>query len=219
MKTFEISPFGLIRNVFRFDIFAPSWSMTEPYSVETFASESESSLNCRFSFAQKSLCEFALSTLTPSTTAFAAKHLAFTFLQQRNNASAFASFAEAATLYEALGDTANQGYCETGRTAASLNDRLEVLHAAGRASTEQAERQNAARQMTPLFPELIACFRQIQAVQLAAESEFFAGSTFQLLGDFLQAVEHYRAAANDYGELKLDDQRREAYQRCEKLLT
>ena len=153
------------------------------------------------------------------TAAFAAKHLAFTFLQQRNNASAFASFAEAATLYGTLGDAANQHYCETGRTAASLNDRLEVLHAAGRASTDPAERQNAASQMTPLFPELIACFRELQAVQLAAECEFFAGSTFQLLGDFLQAVQHYRAAANDYAELKLDDQRREAHGRCEKLLT
>jgi len=152
------------------------------------------------------------------TAAFGAKHLGFTFLQQRNNASAFASFAEAAALYEALGDPANQHYCETGRTAASLNDRLEVLHAAGRASTEQAERQNVARQMTPLFPELIACLRELQAIQPAAECEFFAGSTFQLLGDFLQAVKHYRVAANDYGELNLNEQRREAHQRCEKLL-
>lgn len=153
------------------------------------------------------------------TAAFAAKHLAFTFLQQRNNASALTSFAEAAALYEVLGDPANQRYCETGRTAASLNDRLEVLHAAGRASTELAERQNAAKQMTPLFPELIACFRELQALHPAAECEFFAGGAFQLLGDFLQAVKHYRAAANDYGELKLEDQRREALQRCEKLLT
>ena len=91
-------------------------------------------------------------------------------------------------------------------------------HAAGRASTEQAERQNVARQMTPLFPELIACLRELQAIQPAAECEFFAGSTFQLLGDFLQAVKHYRVAANDYGELNLNEQRREAHQRCEKLL-
>lgn len=53
---------------------------------------------------------------------------------------------------------------------------------------------------------------------LVAECEFFAGSTWQLLGDFVRAVTSYRAAANAYAELKIEDRQREALERCEKLL-
>src|SRR5438045_8323911 len=50
--------------------------MTDPYSVETFASGSASNLKLSPSFAQKSLCDCAVSTLTPRTTASACSNFA-----------------------------------------------------------------------------------------------------------------------------------------------
>src|SRR6266853_5030430 len=50
--------------------------MTDPYSVETFASGSASNLKFSPSFAQKSLCDCAVSTLTPRITAPAPSYFA-----------------------------------------------------------------------------------------------------------------------------------------------
>ena len=60
--------------VLRAESFAPLYSMIEPYCSETFASVSASNLKFKPSLAQNSLCDSALSTLTPSMTAFAASY-------------------------------------------------------------------------------------------------------------------------------------------------
>ncbi|MEO8434319.1 MAG: tetratricopeptide repeat protein [Pyrinomonadaceae bacterium] len=141
-------------------------------------------------------------------------------LQQRDGEAA-AAFAESAEFWQGLTeqiDQQNLEYCKLGEAAVRLDERIAALSEAGHASRDLEMGKAAAREMVTLYPDLIAMYEKIGAMQLVAAFCESAASTAEFAGELAHAVDWYRQAASVFQDIGLMGQARNALTRGEKLL-
>ncbi|MGC4098809.1 MAG: tetratricopeptide repeat protein [Nitrospira sp.] len=154
----------------------------------------------------------------PPTLAGLLQNLGLTLLLQQRDEEAATVFAEAAGLWETLDQTRERDYCRLCETAVRLDARIAKLSAEGHAFTDIGRQRQAASEMVRLYPELIAMYQQIGAQQLVIAFQQSAASSARFAGDVARALEWYGAAGNDFLQLGLTRQAREAFSNCESLL-
>ena len=150
--------------------------------------------------------------------ASAAMNLGTALLLQQRDDEAAAFFAESAVFWEQLGEAANRDYCQRGEAAVRLDQKIAALSDAGHAARDPDEQRATAREMVALYPELIAQYEAIGAMQLVAAFCASAASTAAFAGDVGKAVAWYRRAAKVYQDLGLASNARPPLERCEELL-
>lgn len=138
-------------------------------------------------------------------------------LQQRDDEAA-AVFSLAAEHWRQLNDRENHEYCELGKAAVQLNQKIAALSDAGHRAPDLDQGREAAREMVRLYPDLIAMYEKIGAMQLVAAFCASAASTAQFAGDLVHAVDWYRQAAKVFQDIGLAPRALEALTRCEDLL-
>jgi tetratricopeptide (TPR) repeat protein len=138
-----------------------------------------------------------------------ATNLGTVLMLQQRNVEAAQAFAHAATLWQRLGDHEHEEYCRAGEAAVRLDDRIAVLSDAGHASPDPVAQRAAAGEMVRLYPELIARYEQLGALQLVAAFCASAASSARFIGNVPLAIDWYARGARIYQELGMFDQARE----------
>jgi tetratricopeptide (TPR) repeat protein len=146
------------------------------------------------------------------------QNLGTALLLQQRDSNAAAAFAHAANIWQSVGDQQNLEYCRLAEAAVRLDERIANLSNAGHAATDRQEQRAAAREMIALYPDLIAMYQRIGAMQLVAEFCASAASTAQFVSEDPQAVEWYRRAASVFQDVGLPERAHSALARSETLL-
>lgn len=150
--------------------------------------------------------------------AAATMNLGTALLLYRSNDEAAAAFVRAAELWQRIGSPENIEYCKQGEATVRLDMRLAALSDAGHAQSDPEKQRAAACEMVRLYPDLIAGYEKISAMQLVAECCATAANTAEFAGELPHAVDWYRQAAMFFANLGLQSRALKALTGGESLL-
>jgi tetratricopeptide (TPR) repeat protein len=146
------------------------------------------------------------------------QNLGLTLLLQQRNDEASAAFTRALELWGLHADPQQLEYCRLCDAAVRLDSRIAALSDAGHATPDPAEARAAAREMLTLYPDLVAMYRSIGAMQLVAAFSASAASTARFVGDVGAACDWHREAADVYEAIGLTAQATDQRSRREALI-
>ena len=146
------------------------------------------------------------------------QNLGTALLVQQHDGEAASVFARAADIWQSLGDYENLEYCQLGKTAVRLDEEVAKLSEAGHKAADLQEQRASARQMVTLYPDLIAMYERIGAMQLVAEFCASAASTAQFVNDDVPAIDWFRRGASVFLDIGLPARASDALANAETLL-
>ena len=146
------------------------------------------------------------------------QNLGNALLLQRRDDDAADAFARAADIWQSVGDQQNLEYCKLGESAVRLDAHIATLSTVGHAAADPAEQRAAAREMVSLYPQSIAMYERIGAMQLVAESCAAAANTAEFISDDVAAVEWYRRAASVFQNIGMPAEAHQSREHAETLL-
>lgn len=146
------------------------------------------------------------------------QNLGTALLLQQHDADAAVAFVRAADIWQGFGDRENLEYCKLGEMAVRLDEQIAALSVVGHAAPDPQEQRAPARQMIALYPDLIAMYERMGAMQLVAEFCVSAAGTAQFVGDDVPAIDWFRKAAGVFQDIGLAPRAHDALARGETLL-